>query len=190
MNESNKYYVYFHLRKDTGEVFYVGKGTDIICSNGRIKSRVKSKQYRNSYWHNIVKKHGYDYIIIDNNLSEEEAFNIEIYWIKRIGRKDKKLGTLVNMNDGGSGGNNNLGKKFGKQSQDHIRKRTQHRIGVNLNELSKQRMIETKRENGRKVMIDNVYYRSIQDYVELSGLKHNTIRYRLNSNNFNNYHYV
>lgn len=190
MKQSNKYYVYFHLRKDNGEVFYVGKGTDIICKNGKIKSRVKSKQDRNKYWHNIVNKYGYDYIIISNNLSEQESFDLEIYWIKRIGRKDLKLGTLVNRNDGGSGGNNNQGKKFGKQSEEHIQKRIQHKIGCKLSESTIQLMKKTKREQGKKISVDGIIYRSIQDYVDFSGVKHNTTRYRIKSDNFKNYYYV
>lgn len=106
--------VYFHKRKDTGEVFYVGIGD---------KKRPKSKRYRNQYWHNIVNKVGYTIEIIHTDLTWEDASKIEIDYIKQFGRADLGLGNLVNMTDGGEGNNNpseearkkmsvaNLGKK-------------------------------------------------------------------------------
>ena len=92
--EENKYYVYLHIKQDTGEPFYVGKGT---------KNRYKSKDNRSKYWHNIVNKHGFDIIFLDLYISNENAIEREIYWIKRIGRKDLGLGPLVNFTDGGEG---------------------------------------------------------------------------------------
>lgn len=85
----SNYYVYFHLRLNDGKVFYVGKGKG---------NRAYDKRNRNKYWNNIVNKYGYDVIIIDNNLSNENAILNEIYWIKRIGREN-----LCNMTDGGEG---------------------------------------------------------------------------------------
>lgn len=45
------FYVYRHIRRDTGEVFYIGKG---------FKNRAYSFLNRNPYWHNIVNKCGFD----------------------------------------------------------------------------------------------------------------------------------
>ena len=88
------HYVYAHIKNTTGEVFYVGKG---------ISKRVASKQHRSTYWKNIVNKYGYDWIMLETNLSEEDANTKEIYWINRLGRKDKNKGFLVNFTDGGEG---------------------------------------------------------------------------------------
>ena len=99
--------VYFHRRKDTNEVFYVGIGKTV--------ARSKSKKGRNSYWHNIVNKVGYDIEIIHNKLSWEQACELEIKYIKDFGRKDLGLGILVNMTDGGDGascGEMNISKKY------------------------------------------------------------------------------
>lgn len=85
----NNYYIYLHLRLNDGKVFYVGKG------KGR---RAFDKRNRNPYWENVVNKYGYDVMIIEDNLINEDALTREIYWIKRIGRKN-----LVNMTDGGEG---------------------------------------------------------------------------------------
>lgn len=89
--------LYFHINSISGEVFYVGIGN---IDRPYIKSK------RSKFWNNIVKKYGYDIIIEETNLSWEKACELEIYWIKRIGRRDLGLGTLVNLTDGGDGTNN------------------------------------------------------------------------------------
>lgn len=90
----NSYYIYLHIKETTGEPFYIGKGKN---------QRAYVKQYRNTFWNNIVKKHNYDIIILEENLSEDQALLQEQYWIKRIGRRDLNTGTLVNLTDGGDG---------------------------------------------------------------------------------------
>jgi hypothetical protein len=62
----NKFIVYIHIRPDTNEPFYVGKG---------IPKRDKSKCGRNQYWHNIVNKNNglFEPKILFEGLSEEEA---------------------------------------------------------------------------------------------------------------------
>jgi hypothetical protein len=62
----NKFIVYIHIRPDTNEPFYVGKG---------IPKRDKSKCGRNQYWHNIVNKNNgiFESKILFEELSEEEA---------------------------------------------------------------------------------------------------------------------
>jgi hypothetical protein len=88
------YYIYLHIKSTDSTPFYVGKG------NGK---RYLSKQGRSKYWHNIVNKHGYDIIMLEENLTHSDAVQLEKYWIKRIGRKDLKNGMLVNLTDGGEG---------------------------------------------------------------------------------------
>jgi hypothetical protein len=88
--------IYYHL-KPCGEVFYIGIGND---------KRPNSKQNRNKYWHNIIEKYGYEVQVLKNDLSWEDAIELEILLISWFGRKDLKLGTLVNMTDGGEGNKN------------------------------------------------------------------------------------
>jgi hypothetical protein len=85
------FYVYEHLRQDTGAVFYVGKGSGARC---------KTPQGRNKWWHGIAKKHGYTIRIRVRSESEELAFLAEMELIDQ----HRKMGvTLVNMTDGGEG---------------------------------------------------------------------------------------
>ena len=58
-------YVYIHTRLDNKQVFYVGIG--------KAKNRVYSKNHRNNLWYKIVNKHGYEYKIIYQDLTWEEA---------------------------------------------------------------------------------------------------------------------
>lgn len=90
----NTYYVYLHLRRDCGSVFYVGKGT------GR---RFKSLDGRNTHWKNIAAKCGVIARIVACNLTDNEAFVLESKLIREFGRKDLNLGPLVNMTDGYDG---------------------------------------------------------------------------------------
>ena len=85
------YYVYEHIRLDTNQVFYVGKGKNKRCY---------SNKNRNKHWHNITEKHGYSVNIIVENVDEELSFLIE----KELISKYKKLNqSLVNYTDGGEG---------------------------------------------------------------------------------------
>jgi hypothetical protein len=85
------FYVYEHLRKTDGSVFYVGKG---------FGNRVTRKTNRNRYWHNIVNKHGFDVRFVAKKIDEELALLVEI---ERIDQQ-KKLGTkLCNLTNGGEG---------------------------------------------------------------------------------------
>jgi len=89
-----EYYIYLHIKSTNGEPFYVGKGKDKRCS---------VENNRSLHWNNIVSKYDYDVLFLEENISEEEALEKEIYWIKRIGRKDLNNGLLVNFTDGGEG---------------------------------------------------------------------------------------
>ena len=91
---NNEYYVYAHITLTTNEIFYVGKGVGKRCYD--IKRRSK-------YWDRIVNKYGYDIIILEDNLTNEESLLKEVYWMNRIGRQSNG-GPLINMTDGGDGG--------------------------------------------------------------------------------------
>lgn len=101
--------VYEHLRNDTNEVFYVGKGEK--------KKRAFDKSNRNPHWHNIVNKAGYTVNIVYKDIEHDEAKQIEILLIEKYGRQDLGTGILVNMTDGGEGC---LGLKHTKEARQKI----------------------------------------------------------------------
>lgn len=109
--------VYKHIRFDTKEVFYIGIGSQ--------KRRAYSTYKRSKFWHNIVEKTDYEVVIIKENVSVEEAYQMEKDLIKFYGRRDLGLGTLVNMTDGGDG-------RFGSTvSEETRRKMSESHISVN-----------------------------------------------------------
>jgi hypothetical protein len=93
----SKYYVYKHRIKGTNNVFYIGLGSQ---QNYR---RAKTIYGRNKHWNRIYKKYGFEYDILQDNLSLNEARELEQLLIKTYGRKDLKEGCLVNYTDGGEG---------------------------------------------------------------------------------------
>jgi len=92
-----KYYVYLHLNPKTEEIFYVGMGCD---------NRDKDFKYgRNLYYLNYVSKHGLPLVKrIKENLSKNEASELEKEYISLYGRKYLGKGTLTNISEGGEYG--------------------------------------------------------------------------------------
>lgn len=87
----NNFYVYIHRKKSNNEIFYVGKGR---------KKRAYGIHGRSSHWNNIVNKYGRIVEILKDNLTETEAFNLEMQTIKEY--KNKNI-NLCNKTDGGEG---------------------------------------------------------------------------------------
>lgn len=85
------FYVYIHVRLDSGLPFYVGKGQD---------NRAWSKNRSNNHWRYIVNKHGYSVNIAQDGMAERDAFLLEMWLIAKL-RHDGY--DLCNMTDGGDG---------------------------------------------------------------------------------------
>jgi len=110
----NDYYVYMYLDKD-GCPRYIGKRRerrylpiDHLHDNTK---NIVFQRFLKKYLTNI-KVH-----FLHENLTEQEAFAWEKYWIKYIGKRIDKTGTLLNLTDGGEG------TAGIKQTQDWIDKR-------------------------------------------------------------------
>lgn len=90
-------YVYEHIRKDNGVVFYVGIGSDNSFKRAFITVG------RNYLWNKIVNQTDYEIRIVERNISWEEACLIECDLISKYGRLDLDNGTLTNLTSGGEG---------------------------------------------------------------------------------------
>ena len=88
------FYVYVHKKKTNGEVFYVGKGSG---------KRAWSAFGRNSLWKRTADKYGWLVEIVQDNLQDWYAFELERDLISYYGRRDLGHGNLTNMSDGGDG---------------------------------------------------------------------------------------
>jgi len=147
----NNFYVYIYLdpRKPgiyryrdfefDFEPFYVGKGKS---SRWKIENHIDKND--NSKWlTNKINKIGIKNIIVKKIytlLEELTAFNLEKELISSIGRKDLKLGPLINFTDGGEGGSN--------PSQETREKRSLSLKGRLITKESIIKMVATRKANG------------------------------------------
>jgi len=99
MNE--RFYVYRHVRNDTGEVFYVGKGANRLKRRPDFE-RAFTMDRVNKWWHAVVAKHGCTVEILCLCQTDDEAAKKERFFISLYGRKEDG-GSLVNQTDGGDG---------------------------------------------------------------------------------------
>lgn len=88
--------VYRHRRLDNNKIFYVGISKDKYrpYANGR---------YRNKIWNRIVNKTDYIVEIVLENVSYEDAIDLEIFLIYLYGKIINNTGSLANITDGGEG---------------------------------------------------------------------------------------
>lgn len=89
-----RFYIYIHFDKQTGLPFYVGKGKN---------RRAYEKRRRGEEWKKCSEK-GYTIKIVEKNLTEKRAYELEKYYIKKFGRLNNGSGFLINKTDGGEGG--------------------------------------------------------------------------------------
>lgn len=82
-----EFYTYCHIRKDTGKIFYIGKGS---------KNRYKDKNHRSKWWKNISNKTEIECVILAHWNTEQEAFDHEKFLISCVP-------DLCNLTDGGEG---------------------------------------------------------------------------------------
>lgn len=88
-SKGNIFYVYLHRKETNKEIFYVGKGSG---------KRYTSVSSRSNFWKNIVKKYGLLIEVVDSNLPEDQAFELEMFLIEFIG-----CDNLCNLTKGGEG---------------------------------------------------------------------------------------
>jgi len=113
----NEFYVYIYLDpRKTGkykygeyefdyEPFYVGRGKDYRFRDHLTEAKNNKKSYKCNKIRKILKETSKEPIIlkIKENISFEEANNLEEFLIKLIGRCNIGTGPLTNLTDGGKG---------------------------------------------------------------------------------------
>ena len=146
--DERKYYVYGYIRLDTNTYFYIGKGKD---------NRYLRLDNRKQHFMNIYNKVECAVEILYDNLTEDEAFQLEVdtiydlvfnegYSIDIKGiRKNTNGCHLVNCTWGGEG---TSGLSI-KQSQETIDKRVAKNTGKKRTEEQKNQISE--RQKGKKL---------------------------------------
>lgn len=127
---TKEYYVYERFRLDNMTCFYVGKG----------KGRRYKEKKRNSHHDSIARKYGYLTIIFKDNLTEEEALDLEkqriFYYVFDLGygididgfRNGKSDRCLTNSTFGGEG-------TFGLKHTDDWKKQQSERMSGENNPM-------------------------------------------------------
>lgn len=137
--KEDNFYVYLHRKKDNDKIFYIGKGKN---------DRYKSLSGRNLHWKNTILKHGWYSKIVQNNLIEEDALELEEFIIKNIG-----LQNLCNknyFNGGRSGYNHSLESK--QKMSDSKKGRTPWNKGIKCNNSSLRMQGKNNPMYGKKVI--------------------------------------
>ena len=119
MEEQKEFYVYRWYYKDTNVTFHIGKG-----KGQRYKEKIKS---RNQYFKNIINKEQNNVTseILFNNLTEQEAWNLEKQLIKKYKAKGE---CVTNFHEGGCG--RNTGNYNNPERSKKISEAAKKRIGI------------------------------------------------------------
>lgn len=118
---------------------YIGKTSD-INKRWQKHTEVARTKEKNAYQylHKSINKYGMENFIIEeleNNLTEQEAFNREKFWIKTLNSKNADTG--MNLTDGGEG---TSGLKWTEDSREKIRGANNHNFGKPLTEDVKSKL--------------------------------------------------
>jgi group I intron endonuclease len=107
---------------------YIGKTSDV---NARWKKHIKIAENKEEkayqYIHRSINKYGAENFSIEkieDNLTEPESFDREIFWIKILDSKNPDVG--MNLTDGGEG---TSGLKWSENSREKIRGSNNHNFG-------------------------------------------------------------
>lgn len=131
MKDPERFYTYAYLRKN-GTPYYVGKGEN--C-------RAYNKNHNGIY---VPPKERI--LFLKRNLTEEQAFNHEIYMIAVFGRKDLETGILHNKTNGGDGSSGRIVTESQKKKQSEKMK---GRKGPTISEEGRKKLSQIMKGNKR-----------------------------------------
>lgn len=86
------FYVYIHRQLSDDQPFYVGKGSSDRCLHFSNRSEL---------WFDVASTNGVLVEIVEQGLTESQAYDLEIELIARFGRRCTGEGNLVNFAPGG-----------------------------------------------------------------------------------------
>ena len=100
----NIYYVYAYLNQKTGVPYYIGKGQEDRINAPHLNLNIPPDPK------NRVK--------LRDNLTEQEAWDLEVELIEKYGRKDIGTGILLNKTAGGIGGDTSMHRVYKPMSEE------------------------------------------------------------------------
>ena len=158
-NKEKRYYVYAWYIKDSGEVFYIGKGTG---------NRYKTRKRENVYFMRIINKYDCEPKIVKDGLSEKEAFDLEIKLIAYYRVHSKRL---TNVLDGGDSPPNTTGIPRTDEWKKHISENLKKFYNENpeaKENISKRMKVFLKTEKGKEFTRKSVEAKKNDEYRNIS----------------------
>jgi len=116
----NTYYIYMYLDQDNVP-FYIGKGKDYRY---HISCHLNKSNF-NCFLQNKIRKVGVNNVkihFLHKDLTEEQSFYLEGYYIAGYGRRDLGLGSLCNLTNGGEGESGRIVSESTRQKISKIHK--------------------------------------------------------------------
>ena len=161
------YYVYEWFIVETGEIIYVGKGT-----NRRYKVRK-----HNRFFDEMIKRFRCESRIVKEFETEKEAFDYEYVRVNELKRKGE---CVCNINKGGTGGSTEWWTIDRRQeySEKNVMKSAKQRERMSENNPMKNREVSQNVSNQKKrpVVIGDKEYESVKDACESLGVYYDTIK--------------
>jgi hypothetical protein len=162
---NTSFYVYAYLREDYTP-YYIGKGSGKRAwkNSGRSIKRPVDKSR---------------IVILEDNLTESEALELEIQKISEYGRIDTGTGILRNLTDGGDGVSGMVHSEETRAKISEASSGANHpNYGKTHSEESKRKMSEAR---GTPVRYNGVVYPSMKKAAEENGIPKTTFRDRIKS---------
>jgi hypothetical protein len=124
----NKYYVYAYMRED-GTPYYIGKGCDRRAWE---QHRVGGKGVHTPTDYKRI-------VLLHEDLTEVDAFSLEIELIEKYGRQDLGTGILKNRTNGGEGSSGTSPETNWKKGSSRRGKETSIETRIKISEANRKR---------------------------------------------------
>ncbi len=158
IDSTKLYYLYRHVRLDKDQPFYIGFGKKRSRKNYHIDiySRAFDTIQRSNFWKRIINKTKYEVEIIMESEDKEFIKQKEIEFIKLYGRRNKGLGPLVNLTDGGDNINEYRSPESIKQQVEtrhkNAKERGYYHTPKTIKKISKSNTGKTVSDNLKRLM--------------------------------------